>query len=448
MVWVAMKYPGLRPRVPTLTLLRVFLVASALILGIAAIVLSGVLTNSVRHQVLADREESLTEFVAAIVRPSLVQSNAIVVGPKVTWVMKSTIAQDPAIVTVKVWRSDGVLAWTNRAPQRIGKKFPIDDHLEEALGGTTVGTIGEAEQGEATVERSLGFTRLLQVYAPITAPETNRVVGAYEIYADPEVAESFITHRKHMIWIILAGVFGAMYLALAVLVRGASRMLQRRTTELRQRTRDLAESYEALELGSLEAVRMLNAIVEAKDPYTAGHSQRVQRVARLIGDELRLPSDELDALRFGALFHDIGKVRVPDAILTKPDVLTPAERRIVMDHSADGAEIVAHLSRLRASVPIIRHHHERWDGRGYPDGLAGEEIPICAAIAGLADAWDAMISVRPYKEALSIEDALDELRAGRGGQFHPVVVDAFLRAVAVHPQALSWVAVTPESIVA
>jgi putative nucleotidyltransferase with HDIG domain len=442
-----MKRSELRPSIPTLTLLRVFLIASAAILALAAIVLSGVLSSSLRHQVLADREVSLTEFVAAIVRPNLVRANRIVVGPKVTWVMENTLANDPEIVTVKVWRRDGVLAWTNRATERIGRHFAIDDDLRKALTGTPVGTIGTVAPGEATVERALGFTRLLQVYAPIRAPFTNRVVGAYEIYADPHSAEAFITHRKHMIWAILAGVFGAMYLALAVLVRGASRTLQRRTRELRERTRALAESYQALELGSLEAVRALNAIVEAKDPYTAGHSLRVQHIAELIGEELRLLPDELDALRFGALFHDIGKVRVPDAILTKPAQLTATERGIIIRHAADGAEIVGYLSRLRASVPIIRHHHERWDGRGYPDGLAGDHIPICAAIAGLADAWDAMISDRPYKHALSIDEALDEVRVGRGGQFHPTVVDAFLRAVAAHPQALEWDAV-PEAAVA
>jgi putative nucleotidyltransferase with HDIG domain len=434
-----MKRPALRHSLPALTLLRVFLVASAAILATAAIVLSGVLTSSLRHQVIADREVSLTEFVAAIVRPNLVHGNSIVVGPKVTWAMESTIAQDPEIVTVKVWRRDGVLAWTNRAQQRIGKRFAIDAELGDALAGKTVGEIGEAEPGEATVERSLGFTRLLQVYAPIRTPLTNRVVGAYEIYADPQSADSFIAQRKHMIWGILAIVFGAMYLALAVLVRGASQTLQRRTSELRTRTRALAESYEALELGSLEAVEMLNAIVEAKDPYTAGHSQRVQRIAVLIADELELPADERDALRFGALFHDIGKVRVPDSILTKPDVLTASEREVVNRHSADGAEIVGHLSSLRASVPVILHHHERWDGRGYPAGLAGDHIPICAAIAGLADAWDAMTTDRPYRDALSIQEALDAVRVGRGSQFHPAVVDAFLRALAAQPHTIAWV---------
>jgi putative nucleotidyltransferase with HDIG domain len=431
-----MNFPESRPPLSSLTLLRVFLIASAAILGLAAVVLSGVLTSAVRHQAIADREQSLTEFVAAIVRPSLLHGNRIVVGPKATWEMESTIAQDPEIVTVKVWRRDGVLAWTNRAKGRIGRRFPLDDELETALDGTSVGKIGPAEPGEASVERSLGFSSLLQVYAPIRAPQTGTVVGAYEIYADPAPAESFITHREHMIWMILAGVFGAMYLALAALVRGASRTLQRRTTQLRERTNALAASYEAMEQGSLEAVATLNAIVEAKDPYTAGHSQRVQRIALLIGNELHLDRDDLDALRYGALFHDIGKVRVPDAILTKPDVLTPYERGVIIQHAADGAEIVGHLTRLRPCVAVIRHHHERWDGHGYPDGLAGDEIPLPAAIAGLADAWDAMTSHRPYAAALSLEDAIDELHAGRGGQFHPLVVDAFLRAIAARPDLL------------
>ena len=132
----------------------------------------------------------------------------------------------------------------------------------------------------------------------------------------------------------------------------------------------------------------LNATVEAKDPYTAGHSRRVQRIAVAVGEELGFTPKQLEALRFGGMFHDIGKLAIPDSILTKPAKLTPEEYERIKEHSAEGARIVAKLGRLREAVPIIRHHHERWDGRGYPDGLAGTEIPLAAAVVGLADAWD------------------------------------------------------------
>jgi putative nucleotidyltransferase with HDIG domain len=193
------------------------------------------------------------------------------------------------------------------------------------------------------------------------------------------------------------------------------------------------DSYRRLEESSLEAIESLNATVEAKDPDTAGHSLRVQRVALAIGEQLGLEADRLDALRFGALFHDIAKIAVPDAILVKPAKLDYWEYARMKMHSADGARIVGKLGRLRETVPIIRHHHERWDGKGYPDSLAADEIPLEAAIVGLADSWDAMTTDRPYHRALTGEEALAEIGGGRGTQFSPVVVDAFLAAATARP---------------
>ena len=200
-----------------------------------------------------------------------------------------------------------------------------------------------------------------------------------------------------MIWGAVALVFLALWTALALLVRGASSTLRRQTRELKERSRALMDSYQQLEESSQAAIESLNATVEAKDPNTAGHSMRVQRVALAIGEELGLPPARLDALRFGALFHDIGKIAVPDAILLKPRELNYWENAQMKTHPAEGARIVGKFGRLKEAVPIIRHHHERWDGEGYPGRVAGEEIPLEAAITGLAEAWDAMTTERPYR---------------------------------------------------
>ena len=186
------------------------------------------------------------------------------------------------------------------------------------------------------------------------------------------------------------------------------------------------------------AIECLNATVEAKDPDTAGHSLRVQRVALAIAAQLDLTAQQLVALRFAALFHDIGKIAVPDGILVKPAKLDYWEYAQMKTHSAEGARIVGKFGRLRDAVPIIRHHHERWDGNGYPDGLTGSAIPLEAAIVGLADAWDAMTTDRPYHRALSEAEALAEVQAGRGTQFSPVV-DAFMFAAALLPDELGLV---------
>jgi putative nucleotidyltransferase with HDIG domain len=210
-------------------------------------------------------------------------------------------------------------------------------------------------------------------------------------------------------------------------------MLRRQTTALRERSAALSESYRRLEESSLEAIESLNATVEAKDPYTAGHSLRVQRIAVSIAQELGIPPKDLDAARFGGLFHDIGKIAIPDVLLTKPARLTEDEYDLMKRHSAEGARIVSKFGRLRDCVPIIRHHHERWDGTGYPEHLAGEDIPVLATIVGFADAWDAMTIERPYQRALRVEEALAEVREGRGTQFSPDVVDAFFKALAKRP---------------
>jgi len=268
------------------------------------------------------------------------------------------------------------------------------------------------------------------------APGRHKVLGVYEIYADPKGLEHTLASRRNMIWMTVAAVFLALWAALALLVRGASKTLTRQTRQLRQRERDLLASYERLEESSLEAIESLNATVEAKDPDTAGHSLRVQRVALAIAAQLDLTAQQLDALRFGSLFHDIGKIAVPDGILVKPAKLDYWEYAQMKTHSAEGARIVGKFGRLRDAVPIIRHHHERWDGNGYPDGLAGSAIPLEAAIVGLADAWDAMTTDRPYHRALSEAEALAEVRAGRGTQFSPVVVDAFMFAAALLPDEI------------
>jgi putative nucleotidyltransferase with HDIG domain len=412
----------------SLTLLRVFLVASAAILLAGAVILSSVLSSRLKGQVIDDARSNLTQYVDGVLRPQLVQHDTVGVHPQLSRQLVDELRRRPEIVTVKVWRSNGVLAWTNRARRRIGHRFEIDGSLGTALRkNQSVAEIEVPDREENAVERSLGFGRLLEVYAPIEDASNSRAIGAYEIYADPKRSEHLITANKHAIWAAVTLVFLALYVALALLVRTASRTLRRQATSLADRTAELSEAYAALEQDALEAVETLNATVDARDPYTAGHSQRVQEIALSVARELGIVGRELDAIGHAGLFHDIGKLGVPDAILTKPAKLTVQEYELMKQHPADGATIVAKFGRLRDAVPLIRHHHERWDGQGYPDRLAAESIPLGAAIVGLADAWDAMTTDRPYHRALDPGEAEAELRRHRGTQFAPAVVDAFFR---------------------
>ena len=420
----------------SLTLLRVFLVASGLILVLGALVLGGLLGRALRGQALDDAERSLTQYTNGVLSRHLVRGDAVVVGRAVPHLLRRDLRGRRDILSVKVWRQDGVLAWTNLEPERIGRQFALSHHLAETLEtGKAEAELESLNDEEDAAERSLGIDHVLEVYAPIRARDGG-VIGAYEIYADAAPVEATIASGKRKIWLATGGVFLALWALLALLVRGASGMLRSQTQRLRERSKALLESYRRLEENSLEAIASLNATVEAKDPYTAGHSQRVQRVALALGERLGFTPAQLDALRFGALFHDIGKIAVPDDLLTKPERLTYWEYARMKLHSAEGARIVEKFGRLRDAVPIIRHHHERWDGEGYPDGLAGDEIPVEAAVAGLADAWDAMTTDRPYHRALTAEEALAEVRNGRGTQFAPAVVDAFFAVARERPFAL------------
>jgi diguanylate cyclase (GGDEF)-like protein/putative nucleotidyltransferase with HDIG domain len=200
-------------------------------------------------------------------------------------------------------------------------------------------------------------------------------------------------------------------------LREAAETIQSQNVSLEQANKLLKER-------STAAMESLSATVDARDAYTAGHSRRVQQLALAIGRELELSHAELELLGYAALFHDIGKLGIPDAILLKPGNLNPAEWVVMASHAAEGASIINRLGFLSDAVPAIRHHHERFDGSGYPDRLAGDDIPLGARIIHVADAYDSMLTTRVYRPARPADAALTELRANAGTQFCPRCVGA------------------------
>jgi GAF domain-containing protein len=189
-----------------------------------------------------------------------------------------------------------------------------------------------------------------------------------------------------------------------------------------------ARLYDQLQETFFSTVHVLAETIEMRDHYTGGHTRRVQIYTEAIGQEFGLPEDECDILKLASSLHDIGKIGIDDHILRKPGRLSDAEFAEIKRHSEYGAEILAHVKGLRHVVPIVRHHHERYDGQGYPDGLRGEEIPLLARIITVADAFDAMIIDRPYRGALPLQQALEELDGNRNTQFDSQVVEAFFQA--------------------
>jgi len=184
--------------------------------------------------------------------------------------------------------------------------------------------------------------------------------------------------------------------------------------------------YKELKETFLSTAAALGDAIEAKDAYTGGHTKRVLEYSLMVGRQLDLSQEELDHLKLAAALHDIGKIGIEDRILGKPSLLEPEEAQIMESHTVIGAKIVENVRPLRAIVPGIRHHHEKYDGKGYPDALKGEDIPIVARIISVCDTFDAMTSDRPYRKGLQSEVAFQELRRQAGTQFDPAVVDAFV----------------------
>ncbi|MDI9475638.1 MAG: HD-GYP domain-containing protein [Natronincolaceae bacterium] len=179
----------------------------------------------------------------------------------------------------------------------------------------------------------------------------------------------------------------------------------------------------------LSTIQALIKSLEAKDPFTSGHSNRVEKYAVALAEAFDLSFGRVQNIKIAAALHDIGKIGIDDQILNKAAGLTQEEYQHIMEHPAIGAEIVCNVDFLKGTTGIIKHHHERYDGTGYPDGLKGDEIPIEACILAIADSYDAMTSDRPYRKALTQEEAVEEIEKNAGTQFHPVLAEKFIEVI-------------------
>ena len=189
---------------------------------------------------------------------------------------------------------------------------------------------------------------------------------------------------------------------------------------------ELKETNEKLEKAYLETIETLRFTVEAKDTYTRGHSDRVSAYSVLLGKYLNLSEDDLHLLKIGGLFHDIGKIGVPDSILLKTSRLTDDEYSEIKNHPTIGAHILSNATIFEKAIPVVKHHHERFDGFGYPSKLEGENIPYLARIAAIADSFDAMTSKRTYRDSLPIDIVKNEIIKNKGTQFDPNIADVFI----------------------
>ena len=245
------------------------------------------------------------------------------------------------------------------------------------------------------------------------------------------VVLNFSKHMYHVIFTLAVGAITAVaYLdvgALAFLLFGFPLLL----------TRDALKRNLDLRRSRVEALRALSSSVDARDNYTYDHSNRVSMLSAMLAREMGFPEGTVEMIESGALLHDIGKISLDLDILSKPGPLDSEELKAVRRHPLESAEVVAGVELFRGAVDIVRHHHERPDGQGYPDGLKADEIPFGARILNVADAFDAMTSDRPYRKRRSVGDALEELRKGSGSEFDPVVVEYLMRLLKARPREIA-----------
>ena len=202
--------------------------------------------------------------------------------------------------------------------------------------------------------------------------------------------------------------------------------------EIKKINQELSDTYEKLEKAYLESIQTLRYTVEARDEYTRGHSDRVSEYSVIIGKKMGLSDKDIKTLKIGGLFHDIGKIGVPDSILLKESKLTDDEYSQIKNHPSIGAHILSTATIFQDIIPIVKHHHEKFNGTGYPGKLVGEEIPFLARITAVADSFDAMTSKRTYRDSLPMDIVRNEIERCKGTQFDPELTDIFLDILENH----------------
>jgi HD-GYP domain-containing protein (c-di-GMP phosphodiesterase class II) len=322
-------------------------------------------------------------------------------------------------------------------------------------------TLRRSKDGTTITEITDPSTKLFEISSPVTFME--KTIGSIVLGINKSALfEAQLDARKKIIWVfacvLVVGVASSILLSsfltkpIKELSAGVAGLKEgTRSHPLRIYSRDelgrLTESFnemtalitsqqstlsknaQDLEEACVSTVRVLAAAIDARDNYTLGHSTRVAQLSLELGRDIGLGRQELEELEITCLFHDVGKIKLPDSILLKKGKLDPPEQREMMRHTEYGTEILSKAPSLFRYIPAVRHHHEWYDGSGYPDGQTGERIPLAAAIITLADVYDAMTSDRPYRDALTEEDAVKNIEELAGRQFAPDLTARFIKII-------------------
>lgn len=440
-----------------------FSLALAIVLAVTALALGGLTTfligRYVEDETVTFTQDAVTGHFGTIFQNSVFQgglTDAEEQSLEQTVVFHFSIYN---VVATRFYAPDGTIVFSYDDTE-IGRRLdPIENaSLGAALAGqrvavnrTIVADVRFAKPGFTYAEASgslpaaddhsghgvtlsspdVRSVQTLETWVPVQSD--GKVIGAVTVWRDVEPLNAALWNMQAGIGLIIAAAAMLLWLILRGVYVRSSKQIVSQATALRAALAENERTYDA-------TLAALSSALDVRDTETEGHARRVVRYMELIAEGLRVPVEQHATLRRGALLHDIGKIGVPDHILRKPGPLTENEWYTMKTHPDLGAKIIANIPFLQEVAVIIRAHHERWDGTGYPEGLAGEQIPQGARIFAVADSFDAMTSDRPYRRGRELDEALAEIERCSETQFDPAVVKAFLavplqRIEAIHANA-------------
>lgn len=330
--------------------------------------------------------------------------------------LKHTLEENNILEAV-IWNNNKAIIYSSN--KNINEIQPTNQKIfNQVLGGKYSYFITNLQQENRVI-------KIIKIYIPITV--NNSIVGIYEILKPYDEIQMHMNQVTKISIIVVSSGFVILYLLLLKIIYNSSITLVKQNKELIKSADDIKTAYSKLNMTYKSTILAISKLIDTRDQYTAGHSERVSKISLAIGQALNLPKEQLETLELAALFHDVGKIGISDYILNKPSRLTDEEFDKIKEHPSIGVDILKTINFLSQALPIILHHHERFDGGGYPNGTKGEDIPFESRIICVADSYDAMTSNRPYRNGFPHEVAVSELIKYKNIQFDSNIVDAFLQ---------------------
>lgn len=406
------------------SLIKSFSIYSLVAFIITGFVLSYFISDHIRNDKLINFKDNSYFVMDSIFKNNLNEADYedIIVSSKKDILLKS-LAE-----VIDYYKMDSITVFNNEGTMILssdnlinGEKLLGDNNVNKILNSKVPYIITKPYK----LETNAAAKEVFKIYTAVERGQ--QVIGVYEIVVPYDEISAHINMLKSIIYKTLFLGLLILFLLLLKIIFNASKTLINQNKELIIKKIKLEESYNKLNLSYKNTVVTLSNAVDARDTYTAGHSTRVAEISLEIGKVLGLSEERLSDLEYAALFHDIGKIGIPDYILNKNGKLTDDEYDKIKQHPDIGVGILKTIDFMIEGLSAIRYHHERYDGRGYPMGIKGENIPLGARIIAIADTYDAMTSNRPYRNGLSHKVAVNEILNNKGLQFDDKLVEAFIK---------------------